>query len=536
MAMLFLSHNIMAGANGAYNCTAYSSSVSSDYNLMENNDPADPCGTPNYTESPLLGTLQDNGGPVFTMRPATGSVVIDGGQPDTCLVPTDARDLPRPQGAACDLGAFEVGCLMDAYVLNNNDNGYGSLRQAILEICAGGVIDFTDPLAGDQTITLTTELLIDKDLTIQNTSSNAVTISGNNTTRVFNIGMGTVNLSNLTITDGNAGSAGGGGMDIGASATVTLNDCTFQNNQATDGGGAINNGGTLTVNRCTFNNNSVYVNFASGGGGAISHYSGFLAVNNSTFVNNAVPNGTNPPGLRGGAIYTQSVAEIYNSTFSGNSVNPLSADPGGAILDNGAGYVIVKNSILYGNTPTDCYGDVGNLPQPNVFVNNLAGIGCEPIISADPLLGPLQNNGGLTPTMALLPGSPAIDAGDNASCLSTDQRGVSRPQGAACDIGAYEAIPLCQAQSQIPLIQCEALKALYDSTNGSAWTDAASNNWFVTTTPCSWAGVTCSGTAPNQMVIGLDRNMQNLSGTIPIELANLSALETLYLHIFQARI
>jgi hypothetical protein len=174
MAMLFLSHNIMAGASGAYNCTAYSSSVSSDYNLMENNDPADPCGTPNYTESPLLGTLQDNGGPVFIMRPATGSVVIDGGQPDTCLVPTDARDLPRPQGAACDLGAFEVGCLMDAYVLNNNDNGYGSLRQAILALCPAGVINFA---INNQTITLASQLLIDKSLSIDGSGAN-IAVSG----------------------------------------------------------------------------------------------------------------------------------------------------------------------------------------------------------------------------------------------------------------------------------------------------------------------------------------------------------------------
>jgi hypothetical protein len=61
--------------------------------------------------------------------------------------------------------------------------------------------------------------------------------------------------------------------------------------------------------------------------------------------------------------------------------------------------------------------------------------------NTDPMLGPLADNGGLTPTMALLPGSPAIDAGDDAICPPTDQRDVARPQGRACDIGAFESAP-----------------------------------------------------------------------------------------------
>ena len=61
------------------------------------------------------------------------------------------------------------------------------------------------------------------------------------------------------------------------------------------------------------------------------------------------------------------------------------------------------------------------------------------IPNANPRLGPLQNNGGPTPTHALLPGSLAIEAGTNAGCPATDQRGVSRPQGVACDIGAFES-------------------------------------------------------------------------------------------------
>ena len=75
-----------------------------------------------------------------------------------------------------------------------------------------------------------------------------------------------------------------------------------------------------------------------------------------------------------------------------------------------------------------------NLDSDNTC--NLSSVGDLP--NTDPLLGPLQDNGGPTETHALLPESPAIDAGDNAACPSTDQRGIIRPQGSACDIGAFE--------------------------------------------------------------------------------------------------
>ena len=75
------------------------------------------------------------------------------------------------------------------------------------------------------------------------------------------------------------------------------------------------------------------------------------------------------------------------------------------------------------------------------------------LIGVDPLLGPLANNGGDTQTFSLLPGSPALDAGNNATCLATDQRGVARPQGPACDIGAYEVAKLNLTKSVTPTTQ-----------------------------------------------------------------------------------
>jgi hypothetical protein len=93
----------------------------------------------------------------------------------------------------------------------------------------------------------------------------------------------------------------------------------------------------------------------------------------------------------------------------------------------------------------DCSGSVAandhNLMQ-SALAADTCGLSDDPgnsRIGVDPLLGPLADNGGGTQTHALLPGSPAIDAGNNATCLAIDQRGIARPQGAACDIGAVEA-------------------------------------------------------------------------------------------------
>jgi hypothetical protein len=112
------------------------------------------------------------------------------------------------------------------------------------------------------------------------------------------------------------------------------------------------------------------------------------------------------------------------------------------------------NVILWGNTaPTGggIYNDVGGTPQ--ISYSDIQGCGGSSSwnsdcgvdggnnIDANPLLGPLADNGGFTMTHALGEGSQAIDAGDPATCPDTDQRGVTRPQGDFCDMGAYEYLP-----------------------------------------------------------------------------------------------
>jgi hypothetical protein len=127
---------------------------------------------------------------------------------------------------------------------------------------------------------------------------------------------------------------------------------------------------------------------------------------------------------------------VTNSTFSGNSA------PAGGGIHSHAGFY-AEGVLNYSNTIIANSSAGGDCVISDGFIgtntNNLVeDNSCSPALHADPLLGPLQDNGGPTQTLALLPGSPAIDAALLANCPATDQRGVSRPQGAGCDIGAFE--------------------------------------------------------------------------------------------------
>jgi uncharacterized repeat protein (TIGR01451 family) len=150
-------------------------------------------------------------------------------------------------------------------------------------------------------------------------------------------------------------------------------------------------------------------------------------------------------GVGGSVAGGSSEVVIINTTIYSNSA---STNGGGVHIDGGGGSGWVKNSIVANNTAS-----VGaNCSNINLVSqgNNLASDdSCDfdasgDLINTDPLLGPLADNGGGTLTHALLPGSPAVDAADNAACAAppvsgVDQRGVSRPQGTTCDVGAVEA-------------------------------------------------------------------------------------------------
>lgn len=120
---------------------------------------------------------------------------------------------------------------------------------------------------------------------------------------------------------------------------------------------------------------------------------------------------------------------LTNVTFSGNTA-------GGAIY-NGSSNPTIRNSIMYGNTGGEIVDTNSSAPVVTYSIVQ-GGYAGEGNLDADPMLGALANNGGFTQTMALSAGSPAIDAGTNSGCPATDQRGIARPFGIQCDIGAYE--------------------------------------------------------------------------------------------------
>jgi CSLREA domain-containing protein len=330
---------------------------------------------------------------------------------------------------------------------------------------------------------------IASDLTISGPGSSQLTISGNNSFRVFNLTLsspGTVSFSGLTISNGRANMDVGGGIYNQNSANVNVTDSTVSNNSAVLGGGIANSStGTFNITNSTLSNNSAGTaagcyngsgilniigstlnnNVAgsggagSGNGGAINTGSNTLNVVNSTLHNNTAFGG-------GGGIYNNSPNATINISNSTLTQNFAVANGGGGVNNNNGGMVRFLNSIIADNgsqNGSDLLGSFVSLGH-NLLTNivgssgftlgtnnpngDLVGASFAPVFA---ILGPLQNNGGPTHTRALLPGSPAIDAGDNCvvlasgsgGCLTTpltiDQRGVSRQVNLTVDMGAFES-------------------------------------------------------------------------------------------------
>jgi hypothetical protein len=333
---------------------------------------------------------------------------------------------------------------VDFSVTNLNDAGPGSLRQALTDAAAPGPdrVLFAPELSGKIVLT-SDELDVAGGTEVVGPGAARLTVSGNGQFRVFHVGglpTEPVTISGLTIADG-LSMAGGGGIASGG--PVIVSKVVLTGNTALGAGGGIANSGALTVLDSTVVGNRVL----GIGGGGISATGTTLTIERSTITNNTAETGT------GGGVWhniaAADPATIADSTISGNSA---AMTGGGIQLDTVAR---LSNNILANNTAPS-RPDVGvtngapsveasfNLvEQPadapiNFGGSNLTGI--------DPKLGPLADNGGPTPTLALLKGSPALDKG-----LSTgkgDQRGATRPYdlkktpkaagGNSADIGAYE--------------------------------------------------------------------------------------------------
>lgn len=257
------------------------------------------------------------------------------------------------------------------------------------------------------------------------------------------LGQGNLNITNSLFIS-NTSSGDGGAIFIGIGGVANIVDSTFTGNSNPGifglEGGAIFSGGTLTVRNSTFNGNNSTVH-SSFGGAIANDNAGSLTVINSTFYGNG--------GQHGAAIFSPGPnAKVINSTIVANGA----ASDDGAVVYAEGGTLSVVNSIIANNPPGNCFNFAIIGGHHNLETGTTTTCGTNSIL-ANPLLGPLADNGGPTQTLALLTGSPALGAADNAICQAAppngagnlDQRAVTRPQGNGCDIGAFELAPAALA-------------------------------------------------------------------------------------------
>ncbi len=318
-------------------------------------------------------------------------------------------------------------------------------------------------------------------------------------------GGGIDNTGKMSVTDctvsGNSATGGGGlevdsigaGGGIENTGVLSIAGSTISGNSVTGGysiyqaggnasGGGIDNTGTLSITGCTVSGNSatggVSYNDLIGGthfpepggngiGGGISN-SGMLSVNNSTLSGNTVRGGggSSIGNGSGGGMSNSEALSLANCTISGNTASDSGgglADSGTASIsfitaaDNSAGSGVIAitaaspaSVVSIDSIYQDAQGENVFLAAGGSFVSSgydlfsdTPAISLAPtdLVNIDPMLGPLADNGGPTLTQALLPGSPAIDAGTPVAGIATDQRGAPRPQLTAPDIGAFQVQP-----------------------------------------------------------------------------------------------
>lgn len=430
-----------------------------------------------------LGMLAENGGTTRThaLLPASPArnAANDCTGIDGSAIGADQRGIARPQAGVCDIGSFEahtqplsgasigVDTVDGAGVVPVLGDGLCSLREAIenanassasfahgdcapgstsgldeIILPSGAVFSLTDaaitaPFGNTALPAINTQLAIrGNGATIQ--SGDDCVFNGTQSPgefRFFLVQSGTLELERLTLANGCADG-------VGASA-------------ARDGGAIYVQDGALIADQVTLRNNRARRGGAIYSAGHVRMEEGTLSANSATF---------------GGAIYASGSTTLSNMTVAGNvsfSLGGAAFIESGATLDieqstldtNTSGQFVgiysststvnLKNTILR-NTRCDQNSDLGPSIW-NAFGNNLDdGITCASRFGAsvtpntDPLLGTLAANGGFTRTHALLPGSPAIDGASsctklNGSDVLHDQRGIARPQGGLCDIGAFES-------------------------------------------------------------------------------------------------
>jgi CSLREA domain-containing protein len=351
-------------------------------------------------------------------------------------------------------GGLTVNTTTDAVDANPGADGCAtaaadcSLRAAIQEANAtGGSVSINVP-AGTYNLTVADgDGSVDLDvggadsITTNGAGAGVTIIDAGDLGRVLDVDLDVTDfagIANVTIRNGSAtGGTGDGGGIRHADGQLQLSNVALEDNAAPNatlgGGGLYSASGSVTIANSTISGNSA--GGAAAGGGGLTNAGGMVALTNVTMSGNS--------SAKGGAVYNSGGA------VSSNNVTISANTSANGIVFSENGDVTFRNTIVGLNTGTNCvegtdgaffstgHNIISDASCPTTAEGDQA--------NTDPLLGPLANNGGGTLTHELLDLSPAIDTGDDLGCAQTDQRGIDRPQGAHCDIGAFEVeVPIAQ--------------------------------------------------------------------------------------------
>ena len=463
---------------------------------------ADPSGTVQFLDGATPLTCSEGG--VNGIRPVSGgtaacttSAITPAGSPHTINANYSGDGNFDPSSGSVQQTV--IACGANPVVTNTNDSGAGSLRDAITNICSSpnNNITFNIPNAdpnhnlGVYTITLSTgEIPIAKNINITGpnsvTNTDPIVVSGGGVSRIFKVNSGiTAVIDTLIMTNGlvsGASPGGNGGAIYNDHGTLTIKNSTVSGSTANPGGGIFNDGSTSGSATLTIINSTISGNTSNSDGGGVynqgvSGGSATLTITNSTISGNTAK-------FSGGGVITDGTSgtasvTITNSTITNNrsDSDTNTVGDGGGLIILGGSTAVLRNSIVAlnfkGGSPSTTANDIdGVVTAGGSSTHNLIGTctdGCTlstgidnntlGVTAGQLNLGTLQNNGGPVQTHALLAGSIAIEAGNNAYVVAppflntspiTDARGTGFPRiadsadantTATVDIGAYEAHP-----------------------------------------------------------------------------------------------
>lgn len=348
------------------------------------------------------------------------------------------------------LGVFflsQAAVAAERYVATDGDDNGGAndcsdvgspcltIARAIAASSSGDTINIAAGTYTENNLTVSNKTLI-----FQGAATDTTIVDGSAANSVFFLSSNStynVTFNDLTIQNGAAAAFGGGirhdSGGMGATVNLTLNSVVVKNSTAATGGGGIYfaRSGVLTLNEVTVTGNEAQV-----GAGILMVLDDDAVFTNTTIEGNDALN--NDGNKQGGGILTNSTDVTMNNVTIAN--NLAGDNLGGGIYeldDAGNPNITVTNTIFDNNTGGNCEENLESAAN-SISSDDMCGMGGGQD-SVDPLLDVLADNGGSILTMALLNSSPAINAGDNATCDAQDARGTARPQDVTCDIGAYEA-------------------------------------------------------------------------------------------------